>query len=234
MNTSGAPTRSIRSRFTELRHAAAAKPGTGWRLALACVAIPMVAASLSSCGGGDAQAQTIGFTLESPDIPTGTIDKKFVLNGFGCTGSNVSPTLRWRNAPAGTKSFSLQMYDPDAPTGSGFWHWAVYNIPAGVSELAQGAGNSPASLPVGSHGGTNDYLDTGTIGANTNYGGPCPPAGDRPHRYIFTLFALSVDNLEATAGIPVTGTPALHGFALNFGIGDKLLGKASFTATFGR
>jgi Raf kinase inhibitor-like YbhB/YbcL family protein len=189
---------------------------------------------VSSCGGSDAQAQPVAFTLESPDIPSGTIDRKFVLNGFGCTGDNISPALRWRNAPVGTRSFSLQMYDPDAPTGSGFWHWAVYNIPASVTELAQGAGNNPATLPAGSHGGITDYLDTGTTGGNTNYGGPCPPAGDPPHRYIFTLFALSVDNLETAAQIPPTGTAGLHGFALNRGIGNALLGKATFTVTFGR
>jgi Raf kinase inhibitor-like YbhB/YbcL family protein len=210
------------------------KPGTRLRFALGCTAISLATSLLSSCGGSDARAQPLVFTLESPDIPSGTIDAKFVLNGFGCTGGNVSPALQWRNAPLGTKSFSLQMFDPDAPTGSGFWHWTVYNIPASVSELPQGAGNSPGTLPAGSHGGITDYLDTGLTGGNTNYGGPCPPAGDPPHRYIFTLFALSVDNLEAAAQIPPTGTPALHGFALNKGIGAALLGKATFTATFGR
>lgn len=229
----GASRTSQGSRFARLRNTLSANKGILLRLSVVCAALP-IAATLSSCGGGDAQAQNLSFALESPDLPTGTIDAKFVLNGFGCTGSNVSPALRWRNAPVGTKSFSMQMYDPDAPTGSGFWHWAVYNIPSTVTELAQGAGNSAATLPAGASGGSTDYFDTGTTGGNGNYGGPCPPAGDRPHRYSFTVFALSVDNLEATAGIPKTGTAALHGFALNSGIGDKLLGKASFTATFGR
>ena len=175
------------------------------------------------------------FTLSSPDIPDGsTITNKFVLNGFGCKGDNVSPALVWTNPPAGTKSYAVQVYDPDAPTGSGFWHWGVYNIPASVTSLAQGAGNSLAKLPPGANGGHTDFQDTGATGANGNWGGPCPPVGDKPHRYIFTVFALGVDNLHAAAGIPKTGTAALHGFVLNKGLGDKLLGKASFTATYGR
>lgn len=175
------------------------------------------------------------FTLSSPDIPDGsTIANKFVLNGFGCKGDNVSPALVWANPPAGTRSYAIQVYDPDAPTGSGFWHWGVYNIPASITSLPQGAGNSLAKLPPGASGGPTDFHDTGATGANGNWGGPCPPAGDKPHRYIFTVFALGVDNLHAAAGIPRTGTAALHGFALNKGLGDKLLGKASFTATYGR
>jgi len=176
-----------------------------------------------------------GFSLSSPDVPSHSIiANKFILNGFGCTGENVSPALQWKNAPPGTLSFSLQVYDPDAPTGSGFWHWAVYNIPASVTGLAQGAGNALANLPAGSHGGNTDFMDTGATGVNGNYGGPCPPVGDRPHRYIFTLFALDVTDLEATAGIPSSGTAGLHGFALNKGIGAHLLGKASLTAYYGR
>ncbi|MBP8271075.1 YbhB/YbcL family Raf kinase inhibitor-like protein [Sphaerotilus montanus] len=175
------------------------------------------------------------FTLSSPDIAEGsTIANKFVLNGFGCKGENVSPALVWTNPPAGTKSYAVQVYDPDAPTGSGFWHWGVYNIPAAVTSLAQGAGNSLSRLPGGASGGMTDFHDTGATGANGNWGGPCPPVGDKPHRYIFTVFALGVDNLHAAAGIPKTGTAALHGFVLNKGLGDKLLGKASFTATYGR
>jgi len=175
------------------------------------------------------------FTLSSPDIAEGsTIASKFVLNGFGCKGENVSPALVWANPPAGTKSYAVQVYDPDAPTGSGFWHWGVYNIPGSVTSLAQGAGNSLSRLPGGASGGMTDFHDTGATGANGNWGGPCPPVGDKPHRYIFTVFALGVDNLHAAAGIPKTGTAALHGFVLNKGLGDQLLGKASFTATYGR
>ncbi|MEO8299440.1 MAG: YbhB/YbcL family Raf kinase inhibitor-like protein [Burkholderiales bacterium] len=180
-------------------------------------------------------AKAARFSLTSPDIAAGSkIGNKFVLNGFGCKGENISPALVWANPPAGTKSFALQVYDPDAPTGSGFWHWAVYNIPAATAQLVQGAGNAPASLPAGAYAGQSDFHDTVATGGNGNYGGPCPPTGDKPHRYIFTLFALAVEDLPAAAGIPKTGTAALHGFVLNKGLGDKLLGKASFTAKYGR
>ena len=180
------------------------------------------------------QAQTPGFTLSRSDLASGTFTNKFVLNGFGCKGDNVSPALQWSNVPPGTKSLALQVYDPDAPTGSGFWHWAVYNIPASVSGLAQGAGNGAAALPPGAFGGNTDFMDTGATGGNGNYGGPCPPTGDKPHRYIFTLFALAVPQLEVAGGVPKTGTAGLFGFVLNKGVGPALLGKASFTATYGR
>lgn len=180
------------------------------------------------------QAQTPAFTLSSSDLASGTFTNKFVLNGFGCKGDNVSPALQWSNVPPGTKSLALQVYDPDAPTGSGFWHWAIYNIPASVSGLAQGAGNGAAALPPGAFGGNTDFMDTGATGGNGNYGGPCPPTGDKPHRYIFTLFALAVPQLEVAGGVPKTGTAGLFGFVLNKGVGPALLGKASFTATYGR
>jgi len=179
-------------------------------------------------------AQAAPFTLSSPDLASGTFEQKYIANGFGCTGGNVSPALEWRNAPVGTKSFAVMMYDPDAPTGSGFWHWAVYNIPASATGLAQGAGNAPGALPAPALGGTNDFQDTGVTGVNGNYGGPCPPAGDKPHRYVFSVYALAVDNVQAAAGVPKTGTAALYGFVLNKGLGANMLGKASFTATFGR
>jgi Raf kinase inhibitor-like YbhB/YbcL family protein len=196
--------------------------------------VAMAAGMITACGGNDAQAQTATFSLSSSDLVGGSFANKFVLNGFGCTGQNVSPALEWRNPPAGVKSFALQVYDPDAPTGSGFWHWAVYNIPATATNLAQGAGNSAAALPSGAFGGITDFQDTGATGTNGNYGGPCPPQGDAPHRYVFTLYALSVDKIEVAGGVPKTGTAGLYGFVLNKGLGSALLGKASFTATYGR
>ena len=191
-------------------------------------------AVLLGCLISTARADTPAFTLSSTDLASGSFDKKFILGGFGCTGGNVSPALQWRNPPAGTKSFALQMHDPDAPTGSGFWHWAIYNLPASATGLPQGAGNAAASLPAPAFGGESDFLDTGATGGNGNYGGPCPPVGDKPHHYMFTLYALSVDDLEAAAGIPRTGTAALHSFMLNKAMTDKVLGKASFVATYGR
>jgi len=174
------------------------------------------------------------FMVSSPDLASGTFDKKFTLNAFGCTGSNVSPAIKWSNLPAGTKSLALQVQDQDAPAGNSFWHWTVYNIPASATGLPQGAGNAPNMLPAPAVNGANDFLDTGATGGNGNYGGPCPPAGDKPHHYVFTLYALAVDNLEAASGIPKMATSGLHSFILNKGLGDKLLGTASFSASYGR
>src|SRR6185436_3969320 len=111
----------------------------------------------------------------------------------GCTGQNMSPQLRWLKRPAGTKSFVRTMFGPDAPTGSGFWHWTGLNIPAPTTSLAANA--AAASLPPGAVQG---YTDFGSSG----YGGPRPPEGDVPHRYIFKLSALNVDRLDLTAGAP--------------------------------
>ena len=140
--------------------------------------------------------------------------------GFGCGGGNKSPHLRWSDAPAGTKSFAVTCFDPDAPTGSGFWHWVVVNIPPGVTELALDAGN-PASgkLPAGS-------LQVRTDFGKPGYGGPCPPQGDHPHRYLFTLCAVSMDTLPVTADT----SAAVVGFYLNF----NTLAKASLMGLFKR
>jgi Raf kinase inhibitor-like YbhB/YbcL family protein len=188
-------------------------------------------AMLALAGG---LVQAAPFTLSSPDLAGGTFPARHVLNGFGCAGENLSPALSWSGVPAGTRSLALLVHDPDAPTGSGFWHWTVFDIPASATGLARGAGNSAAGLPAGARGGGNDYQDTGATGGNGNYGGPCPPAGEGSHRYVFTLYALAVDHLAQAAGIPATGTPALYGFVLNRGLGAAVLGKASFTASYGR
>ena len=126
--------------------------------------------------------------------------------GFGCSGGNRSPQLSWAGAPDGTKSFALTVYDPDAPTGSGFWHWVVVNIPPTVTELPLDAGNPKTNnLPRGARQVRTDF---GTPG----YGGPCPPMGDHPHRYFFTIFAVSMDQVPVTD----TTTAAVVGFMLHF------------------
>ena len=126
--------------------------------------------------------------------------------GFGCQGNNQSPHLAWSGAPAETKSFAVTCFDPDAPTGSGFWHWLVVNIPPSVTELAVDAGNpKSAKLPQRA---LQTRTDFGTLG----YGGPCPPAGDHPHRYLFTVFAVGVDRLPVTADT----SAAVIGFQLHF------------------
>ena len=140
-------------------------------------------------------------------------------HGFGCAGENKSPHLTWSGAPAGTKSFAVTCYDPDAPTGSGFWHWLVVNIPANVTELALGAGSKGGTLPAGS-------LQTRTDYGFAGYGGPCPPEGDHPHRYLFTVFAVGVDSLPVKADTPA----AQIGFNLHF----NTLAKAAIMGLFRR
>src|SRR5579883_2535308 len=112
-------------------------------------------AGMMVCGTASAQ----GFTLSSPDIADGaTIGNDFVFKGFGCTGSNISPALSWSGAPAGTKSFALTVYDPDAPTGSGWWHWVVFNIPANATGLPKNAGDVKSNLaPAGSVQSRTDF-----------------------------------------------------------------------------
>ena len=160
------------------------------------------------------------FHLKSADVKAGgTLTEQQVFSGFGCSGANVSPQLAWENAPAGTKSFVVTVYDPDAPTGSGWWHWVVYNLPAATMELAKGAGSGKAPLPEGTAQGRTDFGGPG-------FGGACPPVGDKPHRYIFTVFALKVEKLE----VPADASPALIGYMTR----ASSLGSASFTAHYGR
>ena len=166
-------------------------------------------------------ASAADFTLKSSDIaPNATLTNAQVFNGFGCSGSNVSPQLSWSGAPAGTQSYALTVYDPDAPTGSGWWHWVVINLPATATSIAKGAGTADGkALPAGSQQVRTDF---GALG----FGGACPPAGDKPHRYIFTLYALRVPKLEVAAD----STAALAGFMIH----GNLLAKTSFTAYYGR
>jgi Raf kinase inhibitor-like YbhB/YbcL family protein len=160
------------------------------------------------------------FTLASRDFrPGGTLEDAQVYKGFGCDGGNVSPDLGWKNAPPGTKSFAVTVYDPDAPTGSGWWHWLIFDIPAAVAHLPAGAGDPKKLAPAGS---VQSRTDFGTEG----YWGPCPSKGDKPHRYVFTVYALKVEKL----GTPATASGAMVGFGLN----SQALAKATVTARYGR
>ena len=128
------------------------------------------------------------FSVTSTDVTDGEpMAQRFAYPAVG--GENVSPQLSWSGFPAGTRSFAVNCFDPDAPTPAGFWHWAVVNLPASVTELATGAGTRP--LPGGAISLRNDYSVPG-------YGGPYPPEGDRPHRYYFVVHAVDVDALELT------------------------------------
>jgi len=139
-----------------------------------------------------------------------------VFKGFGCEGGNQSPQLSWSGAPKGTKSFALIAYDPDAPTGSGWWHWSVVNLPASATQLAAGA--SGQAMPAGAREMRNDY---GVAG----FGGACPPPGAM-HRYIFTIHALGVEKLD----LPADASNALTGFMIN----ANSLAHATITAVYNR
>ena len=148
------------------------------------------------------------FTLTSSDITDGGVLPDAQVQAKG----NTSPHLKWSGAPEGTKSFAITCYDPDAPTGSDFWHWTVANIPAEVSEI-------PAGGPLPS-GAVEDRTDFGESG----FGGAAPPPGHGPHRYIFTVFAVDTDRLDVTP----EDSGAKYGFNLHF----HTLAKASITATY--
>ncbi|HZL39695.1 MAG TPA: YbhB/YbcL family Raf kinase inhibitor-like protein [Pseudolabrys sp.] len=165
----------------------------------------------------------MAFTVSSNSFKDGDyLGKDHTLSenfGFGCAGGNKSPHLKWSGAPAGTKSFAVTLFDPDAPTGSGFWHWVVVNIPANVTELAAGAGSKGGTMPGGA-------LMTRTELGDSGYLGPCPPEGDHPHRYLFTVFAVGKEKLDVTADT----SPAVVGFNLHF----NTLAKAEIMGLFKR
>jgi Raf kinase inhibitor-like YbhB/YbcL family protein len=167
-----------------------------------------------------AKSKSSKFTLVSPDIAQGqTLALDQVYSGFGCTGKNISPALFWSGAPAGTQSFVVMVHDPDAPTGSGFWHWVVYNIPADATSLPAEAGDAKKKvMPAGIVQGRTDF---GTFG----YGGPCPPPG-KPHHYHFRIFALKVPKLD----IPADATAAMVGYYAN----TNKLAEAELVGLYGR
>jgi Raf kinase inhibitor-like YbhB/YbcL family protein len=166
------------------------------------------------------------FQLASPDFgPAKPFAEKFLFTGMGCGGGNVSPALAWENPPPEAKSFALMVHDPDAVTGgAGIWHWVIVNIPVTARSLDQGAGTPDgAKLPAGSRQITNDYAG---FGVSPGWGGPCPPKGQKPHAYNFTLYALGVEKLD----LPPNATASHAGFLIN----RAAIGKATLTGTYGR
>ncbi|MCT7632733.1 YbhB/YbcL family Raf kinase inhibitor-like protein [Aliarcobacter butzleri] len=155
------------------------------------------------------------FTLTSSDLK-GQLTKKQEFNGFGCSGENISPQLSWENAPKGTKSFAITVYDPDAPTGSGWWHWVVFDIPSNKTTLASGFGNNDSKEAIQS---ITDYGKTG-------FGGACPPVGDKAHRYIFTVHALDIETL----GLDKNTNAATVGYYIN----SHSIAKASIISYYNR
>jgi Raf kinase inhibitor-like YbhB/YbcL family protein len=179
--------------------------------------LSLIIVLLGAFGIGIVSAQE--FTLKSNDL-SGQLTDAQVFSGFGCTGKNISPHLTWIHAPKDTKSFAVTVYDPDAPTGSGWWHWVIFNISANIDELKPDAGNPQMNLaPKGSVQSQTDYGKPG-------FGGACPPKGDNPHRYIFTVYALSVEKFDLDPTTP----PAMVGFFLN----QHAISKASLIAYYGR
>lgn len=160
----------------------------------------------------------MALTLTSSAFVNGAVlPQAQVYSGMGETGGNLSPPLTWKDAPEGTRSFVVTAYDPDAPTGSGWWHWVVINIPPTVTSLPEGAGSGKGGLPEIA---VQLRTDFGTPG----YGGAAPPPG-RVHRYIFTVTALDVPKLD----LPADATPAMVGFMLN----QHRLASAQITALYG-
>jgi Raf kinase inhibitor-like YbhB/YbcL family protein len=156
---------------------------------------------------------TASFTVTSDDVTDGQPLKDDQVNEFGDT----SPQLSWSGAPEGTRSYVVTCFDPDAPIVSGFWHWVVVDIPAGVTELATGAGASDDSLPDGAFHIRHD-------GGGLNFMGAAPPPGDQVHRYFFVVHAVGEDKL----GVDASTSPAVVGMNLAF----KTLGRAIIHGTY--
>jgi Raf kinase inhibitor-like YbhB/YbcL family protein len=165
-----------------------------------------MAAAAAVTGASAAQAQ---MKVTSTEIAEGSVAKmEQVANVFGCKGDNVSPSLKWTGAPADTKSFAINLYDPDAPTGSGFWHWIAFDIAASTTSLPKDAGDVKKKLmPEGTIQSRNDF---GFVG----YGGMCPPPGGKPHHYTLTVYALDEDKLQFAKDDQVSA--AVVGFELHF------------------
>jgi Raf kinase inhibitor-like YbhB/YbcL family protein len=173
----------------------------------------------SSLTIGGAMADS--FSVSSPQLKEGArIADEQAFNMYGCRGANVSPALQWTNPPQGTRSFAVAVYDLDVPSGGDWWHWIIVNIPANVTGLPKGAGDPHAHLtPSGTIQTRNDFGKEG-------YGGPCPPPGDKPHRYEFTVYALKIDKLP----VDEKAVAATVGFYLQ----QNLIQKAVLRGTYSR
>jgi Raf kinase inhibitor-like YbhB/YbcL family protein len=184
--------------------------------------LPSCAFVLTAFIAAFAQADVSTLSLMSPDFgPQGSVPLTHVFNDYGCTGQNRSPALSWRGAPAGTKSFAITMFDLDEHgSPSGWWHWVVYNLPATTSGLPENAGSKQDhKLPAGALQGRTDL-------GNVAYDGPCPDKGQSPHRYLVTLYALSIDKL------PVP--PEASGAMVTWTAHDYTLAKSTLVARYGR
>lgn len=171
---------------------------------------------------GALQVASISFALTSSSFKNNsTIPNRYSYDSVGCTGQNLSPALAWSPGPDETKSYALTVFDPDARAGVGWWHWVAFDIPSNVTKLSEGAGKGTGDqMPKGAIQGRNDFQTLG-------YAGPCPPPGDAPHHYIFTVYALDVEHLPGVS--PLTSGPTL----LNV-LKGHVLSKAAVVGRFGR
>jgi Raf kinase inhibitor-like YbhB/YbcL family protein len=181
-------------------------------LVFSCCAFAL---SLSSAARAD------GFTLESASFGSNTtLGTSQVYNKGDCHGGNVSPELHWSGAPAETRSFAVTLFDPDARDGAGWWHWLLFDIDVKTKSLSAGAGaNIGSNTPPGAISGTNSFGDLG-------YSGPCPPRDDKPHRYVFTIYALSTEHLDVA--------PGADGEAVKKALTEKSLSSAGLQGQYGR
>lgn len=161
------------------------------------------------------------FVLTSKDVTNGaTLSQKQVAYGDGCRGQNISPDLAWQNPPAGTQSFAVIMHDPDTPGAHGWWHWLLFNLPASTNHLVADAGGyGGKGLPAGAQ-------QSHSSGGSAYWGGACPPQGDKPHHYNFTVYALKVPNLA----VKPDDSPERVSAAIQ----AQAIGSATITATYGR
>jgi Raf kinase inhibitor-like YbhB/YbcL family protein len=161
--------------------------------------------------------QSHALTIDSSDIKANSKwPKKHIYNDFGCDGKNISPQISWKDAPKETKSFAFTIYDPDAPTGSGWWHWILVNIPLDYKELPTDFG-AKNSFKI-----KDDVVQIRNDFGFYNFGGSCPPKGDRPHNYVFTIYALKTDKID----IDENSSAAFAGYFIN----QNAIAKASFKA----
>jgi Raf kinase inhibitor-like YbhB/YbcL family protein len=181
------------------------------------LALGVAVLAIGALGMSSAFAQ---MKVTSTDVKNGgSSGKAMEANVFGCDGKNLSPQLTWTGAPKDTKSFAINLYDPDAPTGSGFWHWVVFNIPVSTTSLPTNAGDVKAKLmPDGAIQSRTDYGVPG-------YGGMCPPKGDKPHHYKLTVYAVGKEKLEFAKDENVSA--AVVGFELHFA--TKAKGELNWT-----
>jgi hypothetical protein len=146
-------------------------------------------------------------SISSKDMKEGKmLNIEQVYNGFGCQGKNISPQISIKNIPAKAKSLAITLYDADAPTGSGWWHWVVYNIPVTKTEIAAG----DKKIADGVMFGKNDF-------GTKEFGGVCPPVGHGKHKYNLTVYALSTEKLD----LPKDASAALIGFNINANVVEK-------------